>query len=58
MDHRAFQQAVTHQVQQWLKVFAALDDPAGQGLPGDLDTMSVQHRLEAVQRQAIDVLGG
>jgi hypothetical protein len=34
MDHRAFQQAATHQIQQWLGVFAALDDPAGQGFAG------------------------
>lgn len=34
MDHRAFQQAATHQIQQWLGVFAALDDPAGHGFAG------------------------
>ncbi|CAG8867994.1 hypothetical protein PS627_04418 [Pseudomonas fluorescens] len=58
VNDRAFQQPLTHQVQQRLEVLAALDDPAGQGLPGDLDAMSGQHTFEAVQRQTIDILGG
>lgn len=58
VDHRAFQQAVTHQVQQRLEVFAALDHPMRQGLPEDYGPVPTQHRFEAVQWQIIDVLGG
>jgi len=40
---------VAHQVQQWLEVLAALDDPC-QGLARDLYTVSAQYRLEVIQR--------
>lgn len=39
-------------------MFAALDHPASQCLPRDLDAVPAQHRFEAMQRQAIDILGG
>ena len=58
MDHRAFQQPVAHQIQQRLQVLAALDDPARQGLARDFYAVSAQHRFEAMQRQAVDILGG
>lgn len=58
MNDRAFQQSLTHHVQQRLKVLAALDDPACQCLSRNFDAMPPQHTFETVQRQTIDVLDG
>lgn len=57
MDDQAFQQPVAHQIHQWLQILAALNYPARQDLTRNLDTVSAQHRIETVQRQAIDLLG-
>lgn len=57
MDHRTVQQPVTDQIDQRLQVITALDDPACQGVAWDGYAMALQHLLEAVQRQAVGVLG-
>lgn len=39
-------------------MLGTLDDPAGQGLSGYLYTVTLEHLLEAVQRQAVGIFGG
>lgn len=58
MDHRAFQQPVTHQIQQQLQVFAALDHPARQRLARDIDAVMADHFFEPIKRQTVDLFGG
>lgn len=58
VDDPTVQQAFAHQIQQRLKVLAALNHPACQGLARDIDTVTPQHFFEAVKRQAVCVFGG
>jgi hypothetical protein len=58
VDHRTVQQLLAQQVEQRLQVLAALDHPARQGLPRQVDAVAGQDLFEAVQRQAVDVLDG
>ncbi|MOA06902.1 hypothetical protein D3C78_1265690 [compost metagenome] len=49
---------LAQQVEQRLQVLTALDHPARQGLPRQVDAMAAEHLFETMQRQAVDVLGG
>lgn len=58
MDHATFQQLAARQIQQWLQVFAALNDPAGRGLARDVDTVTTQYFFKAMKRYTVHVFGG
>ncbi|MNF18287.1 hypothetical protein D3C80_2222850 [compost metagenome] len=58
MNDAAIQQAVAHQIQQRLKVLAALDDPTCQGLTRDIDAVASEHFFKTMKRQAVHVFGG
>ena len=58
MQHGVFEQFVAHQVEQRLQLLATLDHPTRQGLPWDVDAVAAEHLFEAVQRDAVGVLGG
>jgi len=58
VDYATFHQPVTHQVEQGLQVFAALDNSTCQGLSWNIDAVTTEYLFEAMQWQAIDVFGG
>jgi hypothetical protein len=41
-----------------LQVFAAVDDPACQGLSWNIDAVATEYFFEAMQRQTVDLFGG